>query len=213
MTEQLDALGRYSGPATLILSSLAGGAKHGYALMQDIEEFAGVTLRPGTLYGALSRLEGMGLIESLAGRRPSPPLPPHAAGRRRARRAALGTAPRGRRGAPTTFEGMGDVMKRSWLIWEIVAWTVFFPVALVLAAAPQARLRLRRRRRARVAALLRWYPEAWRERHGDGLGELLRDTIEDDRDGLRVSLDVAREGTLERMHAFDPHRAVAVGAC
>ena len=67
MTEQLDALGRYSGPATLILSSLAGGAKHGYALMQDIEEFAGVTLRPGTLYGALSRLEGMGLIESLEG--------------------------------------------------------------------------------------------------------------------------------------------------
>jgi DNA-binding PadR family transcriptional regulator len=67
MTEQLDALGRYSGPATLILSSLAGGAKHGYALMQDIEEFAGVTLRPGTLYGALSRLEGMGLIEALAG--------------------------------------------------------------------------------------------------------------------------------------------------
>ena len=67
MTEQFDALGRYSGPATLILSSLAGGAKHGYALMQDIEEFAGVTLRPGTLYGALSRLEGMGLIESLEG--------------------------------------------------------------------------------------------------------------------------------------------------
>ena len=67
MTEQLDALGRYSGPATLILSSLAGGVKHGYALMQDIEAFAGVTLRPGTLYGALSRLQGLGLIESLAG--------------------------------------------------------------------------------------------------------------------------------------------------
>jgi DNA-binding PadR family transcriptional regulator len=67
MPEQLDALGRYSGPATLILSSLAGGTKHGYALMQDIEAFAGVTLRPGTLYGALSRLEGMGLIESLEG--------------------------------------------------------------------------------------------------------------------------------------------------
>jgi DNA-binding PadR family transcriptional regulator len=67
MPEQLDALGRYSGPATLILSSLAGGSKHGYALMQDIEGFAGVTLRPGTLYGALSRLEGLGLIESLEG--------------------------------------------------------------------------------------------------------------------------------------------------
>src|ERR1700754_453410 len=67
MTEQLATLGRYTGPATLILSSLAGGAKHGYALMQDIEEFADVTLRPGTLYGALSRLETMELIAPLEG--------------------------------------------------------------------------------------------------------------------------------------------------
>jgi DNA-binding PadR family transcriptional regulator len=67
MNDELATLGRYSGPATLILSSLAGGAKHGYALMQDIEGFAGVTLRPGTLYGALSRLESMQLIEALEG--------------------------------------------------------------------------------------------------------------------------------------------------
>ena len=66
MSDDLGTLGRYSGPATLILSSLAGGAKHGYALMQDIEGFADA-LRPGTLYGALSRLEGMGLIEALEG--------------------------------------------------------------------------------------------------------------------------------------------------
>ena len=82
MTDQIDALGRYSGPATLILSSLAGGTKHGYALMQDIEEFAGVTLRPGTLYGALSRLEEAGLIEPLEGdgrRRPYRLTPPGAA--------------------------------------------------------------------------------------------------------------------------------------
>jgi DNA-binding PadR family transcriptional regulator len=67
MTDDLATLGRYSGPATLILSSLADGPKHGYALMQDIEGFADVTLRPGTLYGALSRLEGMKLIEALEG--------------------------------------------------------------------------------------------------------------------------------------------------
>ena len=59
------ALGRYAGPATLILSSLAGGPKHGYALTADIQEFAGVRLQPGTLYGALTRLENQGLIESL----------------------------------------------------------------------------------------------------------------------------------------------------
>ena len=67
MTVQIDTLGRYSGPATLILSSLAGGTKHGYALMQDIEGFADVTLQPGTLYGALSRLESIGLIEAIEG--------------------------------------------------------------------------------------------------------------------------------------------------
>lgn len=64
--EQLAGLGRYSGPATLILSSLAAGAKHGYALTKDIEQFAGVHLSPGTLYGALTRLVDQGLIEPVA---------------------------------------------------------------------------------------------------------------------------------------------------
>ena len=66
MENELGALGRYAGPATLIMSSLAGGPKHGYALINDIEAFAGVRLAPGTLYEALSRLEGQGLIEALA---------------------------------------------------------------------------------------------------------------------------------------------------
>ena len=61
----LGTFGRYAGPATLILSSLAGGAKHGYALTKDIAVFAGVRLAPGTLYEALSRLEAAGLIEPL----------------------------------------------------------------------------------------------------------------------------------------------------
>jgi DNA-binding PadR family transcriptional regulator len=65
-TETLGTFGRYAGPATLILSSLAEGEKHGYALTKDIETFAGVRLAPGTLYEALSRLEGQGLIEALA---------------------------------------------------------------------------------------------------------------------------------------------------
>ena len=56
--------GRSNDPATLILTSLASGPKHGYALQQDIEIFAGVTLGPGTLYGAIARLEERGLIES-----------------------------------------------------------------------------------------------------------------------------------------------------
>ena len=61
--KQLADLGRYTGPATLILASLAGGDKHGYALTRDIEEFAGVHLAPGTMYAALARLVDQGLIE------------------------------------------------------------------------------------------------------------------------------------------------------
>lgn len=45
------------------MTSLASGAKHGYALARDIEGFAGVTLGPGTLYGAITALEDNGLIE------------------------------------------------------------------------------------------------------------------------------------------------------
>jgi DNA-binding PadR family transcriptional regulator len=61
----LSGFGRYAGPATLILSSLADGPKHGYALTKDIEAFAGVRLAPGTLYEALARLQGQGLIRAL----------------------------------------------------------------------------------------------------------------------------------------------------
>ena len=58
-------LHRFSDPSLLILASLAGGVKHGYAMMEDIEHFAGLRLGPGTLYGALARLEAQGLIEPL----------------------------------------------------------------------------------------------------------------------------------------------------
>jgi DNA-binding PadR family transcriptional regulator len=62
---------RANDPTLLILTSLASGEKHGYALLQDIEQFAGVTLGPGTLYGAIGRLEERHMIESAgdAGRR------------------------------------------------------------------------------------------------------------------------------------------------
>src|SRR5262249_38550173 len=61
----LDGLGRFADPAVLVLSSLAGDDRHGYALIKDIEEFAGVTLGPGTLYGALTRLENRALTRAL----------------------------------------------------------------------------------------------------------------------------------------------------
>ncbi len=58
-------LGRFSDPALLILSSLANGPKHGYAMMMDIEAFSGTLLEPGTLYGAVGRLEKRGWIKAL----------------------------------------------------------------------------------------------------------------------------------------------------
>jgi DNA-binding PadR family transcriptional regulator len=56
---------RSNDAALLIMTSLAGGPKHGYALLKDIEVFAGAKLGPGTLYGGISRLEDRGLIEAL----------------------------------------------------------------------------------------------------------------------------------------------------
>ena len=62
MTEDL---GRWSDPPLLVLASLAGGPKHGYAITQDLAAQVGVQLGPGTLYGAISRLEARGFIEAL----------------------------------------------------------------------------------------------------------------------------------------------------
>ncbi len=55
-------LGRFSDAGLLVLASLAGGPKHGYAMIADIGRFSGTALEPGTLYGALARLEKAGWI-------------------------------------------------------------------------------------------------------------------------------------------------------
>jgi DNA-binding PadR family transcriptional regulator len=58
-------LGRFTDPSLLIMASLASGPKHGYAMMEDIAQFSGTRLEPGTLYGALARLERRGWIAPL----------------------------------------------------------------------------------------------------------------------------------------------------
>ena len=62
----LTDLGRFSEPAVLILISLAAGPKHGYAMQDDIVGLTGERPGPGTLYGAIRRLEEHGYIEALA---------------------------------------------------------------------------------------------------------------------------------------------------
>jgi DNA-binding PadR family transcriptional regulator len=66
-------------PGLLLMISLAGGPKHGHAMLLDVAEFAGVRLGPGTLYGALSRLEEQGHVAPLPsdGRRRPYRLTPH----------------------------------------------------------------------------------------------------------------------------------------
>jgi DNA-binding PadR family transcriptional regulator len=60
-----DSIRGSSDRSILILTSLADGPKHGYALIKDIDGFAGITLGAGTLYGALAQLERAGLVEAL----------------------------------------------------------------------------------------------------------------------------------------------------
>jgi DNA-binding PadR family transcriptional regulator len=58
--------GQYSDPPLLVLASLASGPKHGHAMIEDIASLCGKHLGPGTLYGAIARLEQQGWIEPLA---------------------------------------------------------------------------------------------------------------------------------------------------
>jgi len=53
-------------PTFLILTALAAGPQHGYGIMTDVARISGgrVRLRAGTLYAALDRLRGDGLIDA-----------------------------------------------------------------------------------------------------------------------------------------------------
>jgi DNA-binding PadR family transcriptional regulator len=71
--DPLTSFGRFTEPSVLILATLAGGPRHGYAIMLEAERMSGQPLGPGTLYASLARLERRGLIEALppeARRRP-----------------------------------------------------------------------------------------------------------------------------------------------
>jgi DNA-binding PadR family transcriptional regulator len=57
-------LGRFSDPALVVLTCIADVPKHGYAILQESESL-GLPLSLGTLYGALNRLERLGLVEVL----------------------------------------------------------------------------------------------------------------------------------------------------
>jgi DNA-binding PadR family transcriptional regulator len=83
-----DDLGRWADPSMLVLASLADGPKHGYAITRDVADQVGVQLGPGTLYGAIGRLEERGFIEALPPEQRRRPYRITAAGARELARAA-----------------------------------------------------------------------------------------------------------------------------
>ena len=80
----------FSDPPLLVLASLADGPRHGYAMIEEIERMSGQSLGPGTLYGAITRLDQQGLIEALAVEDRRQPYKLTAAGRRVLRARLLG---------------------------------------------------------------------------------------------------------------------------
>jgi DNA-binding PadR family transcriptional regulator len=48
----------------LVLTALAGGPRHGYALIKDVDQLSGgrMVLRAGSLYAMVDRLVGEGLV-------------------------------------------------------------------------------------------------------------------------------------------------------
>jgi DNA-binding PadR family transcriptional regulator len=74
-----------------ILLAVADEARHGYAIMQEVERMTegGVRMGPGTLYGTIKRMLAAGLLEETDGS----PAPEEGDGRRRYYRATpLGRA-------------------------------------------------------------------------------------------------------------------------
>jgi DNA-binding PadR family transcriptional regulator len=82
MSENDSDLGYYSDPPLLVLASLASGPKHGHAMIDDIADLCGTRLGPGTLYGAIARLEQQGWIVPLPPAERRRPYRITAAGRR-----------------------------------------------------------------------------------------------------------------------------------
>lgn len=110
--------------------------------------------------------------------------------------------------------------RRPWLfvLASIVFWTLLSPLALVwlvlwlvdrhraLDTSPAAK------RERRVARLVRWYPADWLARYGEEMAATLHDTLAEGRGGVRLSVNVAKEGLAVRL-APPARRHALAGAC
>ncbi len=67
MGSPLEQLGRFSPPAQQILNVLTNGPRAPQALQREIDARCGITVGPGTLFGAIARLERHAHIEAVSG--------------------------------------------------------------------------------------------------------------------------------------------------
>ncbi len=155
---------RSNDPPTLILMSLAAGPKHGHALLKDIEEFAGVKLGPGALYGAITRMEERGLIEPLESDDRRRPYQITAAG-------------------SSALSDSVDQMRELARVGEarLKSCTETSAEACVMPAEGSSSKDGPPSTGSVDDPRLRWYPRSWRAKYGDELTTLL-----DDEYGCRV---------------------------
>ena len=75
MTDDVESFLPLPASAMHVIVALAGGEKHGWAIMREVEDLSGGAVRmgPGTLYGSLKRMIDQGLIEE-TDERPDPAL-------------------------------------------------------------------------------------------------------------------------------------------
>lgn len=96
-----------------VLLALAGGERHGYAIMQDVAESTGgqVRMGPGTLYGTIRRLLVAQMIEE-SDHRPDPELDDER--RRYYRLTAVGQ--RAVRAEARRYEALAEIARRRRLL-------------------------------------------------------------------------------------------------
>ena len=71
MSASLEQMGRFARPAQQVLNVLAAGPRVPLEIRREVGARCGIGLGPGTLFGAIARLERLALIEVVA----SPALP------------------------------------------------------------------------------------------------------------------------------------------
>ena len=96
-------------PVIHILLALADGAKHGYAIKQDVQERTNGSIRlgPGTLYEAIQRLQDSALIEESAGEADEP------ANGQQAQRRYYALTPRGWAAVREELRQLGAIVERA----------------------------------------------------------------------------------------------------